>query len=119
MFADWEYNVTNEPWDNKIDVNQMKDRLASFNAVNENVNVVSFHWTYMHQVGDLINAKSQLGWDKKKMMSWTVLQVFKREQKGARGVSFNTDMVCFLHFHFRLDSCSRKRSTNETLQNYW
>jgi hypothetical protein len=35
LFADWEYNITPEVWDVKIDPSQIKERLASFNGVNQ------------------------------------------------------------------------------------
>jgi len=93
LFADWEYGTTKEVWDARPSIETITSRLASFNAINTDPNTIAFHWTFMFGIGDLIKAKMDLGWDKKKMMQWTVIQAFKRDNRVPRQLSFNTDLV--------------------------
>ena len=85
LFADWEYGTTKEAWDIRPSV----ETITALNAINSDPNTIAFHWTFMFGIGDLIKAKMELGWDKKKMMQWTVIQAFKRDNRVPRQLSFN------------------------------
>lgn len=72
---------------------EINKRLQAFNAVNNNKNVVSFQWYYFLIVERLCKAIIKNGWPQENIMQWSGVQVFKKEQKAKRGVTFSFDLI--------------------------
>ena len=93
MVADWEYGVRVACWDELPKPQEFEKRLQAFNSVNSNKNVVSFQWCYFMIVERLCKAMVRNGYSMDNIMQWGGVQVFKKEQKSKRGITFAFDLI--------------------------
>ena len=93
MVADWEYEVRVASWDELLKPQDFEKRLQAFNSVNSNKNVVSFQWCFFMIVEGLCKAMVRNGYSMDNIMQWAGVQVFKKEQKSKRGISFAFDLI--------------------------
>ena len=75
-------------WDDLLRPEEFVSRLTVFNSVNGDSNVVSFHWCYFMIVERLSRAIVKAGYKMENIMQWAGVQVFKKEHRNKRGVTF-------------------------------
>ena len=76
-------------WDDLLPPEEFVSRLKAFHSVNGNSNVVSFHWCYFMIVERLSKALVKNGSKMENIMQWGGVQVFKKEHKSKRGITFD------------------------------
>ena len=80
-------------WDDLLAPEEFVSRLQAFHSINGNNNVVSFNWCYFMIVERLTKAVVKNGYKMANIMQWGGVQVFKKEHKSKRGITYSFDLI--------------------------
>lgn len=89
---DWEYGLGKAEWDTSPSEQEITDRLAGFNSVNESRDTICFNWCYFKNIALIHSVYQKLGWADEKMYQWTCQNLWKNETKH-RDFVLGSDLV--------------------------